>query len=57
MTKFVLNEIVEPLAFTEIGGCILHATHRHQNKDMLKWFKALLELLEFESGVELYTRT
>jgi len=24
----------------------------HQNEDILKWLKALLELLEFESGVD-----
>ena len=51
--------------------CILHATdkslifpvidlfrqnsHEHQNEDMLIWFKALLELLEFESDIELCT--
>ena len=32
-------------------------SHRHQNEDMLKWFKALLKFQEFESRVELCTLT
>jgi len=32
-------------------------SRRHHNEDMLKWFKALLELLKFESGIELCTHT